>query len=155
MSFLYARFRNKKLFKGWSCYHNVQPPSWSISGLHLVLLLPFDPSGLGDPARSLLSRQHSSRDHHSSQASPPVMVVVRWEAFEHLGFLNAGANSLVHYQVMTHSHMVINVLNLSCFFETFSSNVLRKLFPVFQIQFLRAGEFTKSNSWMVSVSFPF
>jgi len=39
------------------------------SRLHLVWLLPFDLSGLGDPATRLRSRQHSSRGHQSSQAS--------------------------------------------------------------------------------------
>jgi len=38
-------------------------PTWRTSGPHLVWLLPFNLSCLGDPARSLRSRQHSSRGH--------------------------------------------------------------------------------------------
>jgi len=56
---------------GWSCQYHAQSPTWRTDGLHLVWILPFNLSGLGDPASSLRSRQHSCRGHQSSQASPP------------------------------------------------------------------------------------
>jgi hypothetical protein len=65
-----VRLRDK-FSTGLSLYHHAQPPTWRTSGLHLAWLLPFDLYGLGDPARSLRSRQHSSNGHQSSQASPP------------------------------------------------------------------------------------
>jgi hypothetical protein len=46
---------------------------------HLVWLLPFDMSAMGDPARSLLSRQHRSTSHQSSQACPTAACAsTRW-----------------------------------------------------------------------------
>ena len=42
-------------------------PSWTT----LSLALPLDLSSLGGPTRSLCSRQHSSRNHRSTQGSPP------------------------------------------------------------------------------------
>jgi len=54
-------------------------PNLETSGLHLVWLLPYDLSGLGDPAKSLSSRQHNSSSHQSSQASPPATCAsTRW-----------------------------------------------------------------------------
>jgi len=40
---------------------------WAVISLAITLW----PVGLGDPARSLRFRQHSSRGHQRSQASPP------------------------------------------------------------------------------------
>jgi hypothetical protein len=79
---LYVRFRNKKLFVWWGCLHHAQPPTWRTSGPHLVWFLHSDLSGLGDPARSLCSRQQSCRGHQSSQASPPTACAARgWYEF--------------------------------------------------------------------------
>jgi len=35
-SFLYVRFRNKKLFRGWIWYNHGQSLTWRTSGLHIV-----------------------------------------------------------------------------------------------------------------------
>jgi len=42
-----------------------------------LTLLPFDLSGLGDPARSLGSRHHTCRCYQSSQPSPPATFASR------------------------------------------------------------------------------
>jgi len=73
-------FRNK-LFTWWSfsTTPNPQPGGpvdYTESG---SCLLPCGLSGLGDPATSLRSRQHSFRGHQNSQVPPPtVCASTRW-----------------------------------------------------------------------------
>jgi hypothetical protein len=63
-------FVTRNVLRGGVVSTTLNPQTWRPSGLYLVCLPSFDLSGLGDPARSLRYRQHSSRVHQSSQASP-------------------------------------------------------------------------------------
>jgi hypothetical protein len=63
-------FRKSKFFLG-EVVAPSQNPNLEDQKLHFVWPLPFDLSGMGDPTRSLRSRQHSSPGHWEAQTSPP------------------------------------------------------------------------------------